>query len=96
MHRKTVNMEDISLQYGFNSNSSFTRAFKKSYKVSPTEFRKQNPGKFSKISKTESKNGQENLIFEKYICNINNRLNWIKMNAKIKIKGIKSKTWGQS
>ncbi|WP_271782882.1 AraC family transcriptional regulator [Aquimarina algiphila] len=88
MHKKEVRITELSLQYGFNSNSAFTRAFKNFYSVSPSEFRKLNPGKFSKISKVESKNGQEKLIFEKYICNINNHLNWIKMNANIEIKEI--------
>ncbi|WP_299252016.1 GyrI-like domain-containing protein [uncultured Aquimarina sp.] len=88
MHKKEVNITELSLQYGFSSNSSFTRAFKKFYGVSPTEFRKQLPSKFSKIGKGESKIGQENSIFEKYICNINNHINWIKMNAKIEVKEI--------
>ncbi|MDO5971959.1 helix-turn-helix domain-containing protein [Flavivirga aquimarina] len=88
MHKKDVNITEISLSFGFNSNSSFTRTFKKFYGVSPSEFRKQSSGRFSKISQEESKNGQENLIFEKYICNINNHLNWIKMNADIEIKDI--------
>ncbi|WP_378173269.1 GyrI-like domain-containing protein [Aquimarina sp. SS2-1] len=86
MHQKEISITELSSQYGFNSNSSFTRAFKKFYGVSPTEFRKQLPSKFSKIRKAESKIGQENLIFEKYICNINNHLNWITMNAKIEVK----------
>lgn len=86
MHKKEVNITVLSMQYGFNSNSSFTRTFKKFYGVSPSEFRRQNPGRFSKIGQIESKNGQEILIFEKYICNINNLKNWIEMNAKIEIK----------
>tara|TARA_R110002049_G_scaffold110162_8_gene259202 strand:- start:1070 stop:1993 length:924 start_codon:yes stop_codon:yes gene_type:complete len=86
MHKKEVSITELSLQYGFTSNTSFTRAFKKFYGVSPTEFRKQSPSKFSKISQVESKNGQENLVFEKYICNINNLKKWIEMNAKIEIK----------
>ncbi|WP_108805443.1 GyrI-like domain-containing protein [Aquimarina sp. Aq107] len=85
MHKNEVSIAELSLQYGFSSNSSFTRAFKNFYGVSPTDFRKQLPGKFSKISKVESKIGQEESIFEKYICNINNHLNWIKMNAKIEV-----------
>ncbi|WP_100614728.1 AraC family transcriptional regulator [Confluentibacter citreus] len=86
MHKKEINISSLYLQYGFNSNSSFTRAFKKFYGVSPSEFKKQSPSKFSKISQVESKNGQKNLIFEKYICDINNHLKWITMNAKIEIK----------
>lgn len=88
MHKKEVSITELSFKYGFNSNSSFTRAFKNFYGVSPSEFRKRSPGKFSKISEVESKNGQERPIFEKYLCNINNHLNWIKMNANIEIKEI--------
>ncbi|WP_281990033.1 AraC family transcriptional regulator [Aquimarina aggregata] len=86
IRQKGASVSELSLQYGFSSNSSFTRAFKKVYGISPSEFRKLSPGKYSKICKVESKNGQENQIFEKYICNINNQITWIKMNAKIEIK----------
>jgi AraC family transcriptional regulator len=85
LHQKNVSITELSLQYGFNSNSSFTRTFKKFYGISPSEFRKSKP-KYSKISQTESKNGQEKGLPEEYICNINNHINWIKMNAKIEIK----------
>lgn len=85
LHQKNVSITELSLQYGFNSNSSFTRTFKKFFGISPSEFRKSKP-KYSKISQVESKNGQENGLSEEYICNINNLINWIKMNAKIEIK----------
>jgi AraC family transcriptional regulator len=86
LHKREITISELSLQYGFNSNSSFTRTFKKFYGISPTEFRKSNPNKFSKIGKVQSKNGQESEILEEYICNINNHKNWIKMKAKIEIK----------
>jgi AraC family transcriptional regulator len=88
IHRKETTVTEISMQHGFNSNSSFTRTFKKHYGVSPTEFRKLNPSNYSNISKVESKNGQEKHKFEEYICNINNLKNWIEMNAKIEIKAM--------
>ena len=72
LHKKDVLITELSLKYGFNSNSSFTRTFKKFYGMSPTQFRKSNPNKFSKIGKVESKNGQVNEVFEEYICNIKN------------------------
>ena len=87
-HKNNLSITEVSLLVGFNSHASFSRAFKKFYGVSPLEFRKQNPNKFSKICHVESKKGQENLLFEKYICNITNHLNWIKMNATIEIKEI--------
>lgn len=88
LHQKNVSITELSLQYGFNSNSSFTRTFKKFYGISPSAFRKSSPNKYSKIRQVESKNGQEKGLFEEYICNINNQINWIKMNAKIEIKEI--------
>ena len=86
LHKREITISELSLQYGFNSNSSFTRTFKKFYGINPTEFRKSNPKNFSKIGKVQSKNGQEIGIVEEYICNINNHKNWIKMKAKIEIK----------
>lgn len=83
---KNVTVTEISFKYGFKDNSSFTRTFKKYYGVSPTEFKSQNPNKFSKIRQLESKNGQEYPDNEKYICIINKLKNWIKMNANIEIK----------
>lgn len=86
LHKREITISELSLQYGFNSNSSFTRTFKKFYGINPTEFRKCNPNKFSKIGKVQSKNGQESGIPEEYICNINKHKNWIIMKAKIEIK----------
>lgn len=83
---KNKSVSEISHIYGFNDNSTFTRTFKKYYGVSPTEFRKQNLNKFSKIRQLKSKNGQEYPDNEKYICIINNLKKWTKMNAKIEIK----------
>ncbi|QMU29773.1 AraC family transcriptional regulator [Adhaeribacter radiodurans] len=86
MQDKVVSISELFLHYGFNSNSSFTRAFKNYYGLSPSEFRKRMPAKFSKISRLDSKNGQMSLIIESYICNIKDHLNWLEMNAKIEIK----------
>ncbi|MEP0986546.1 AraC family transcriptional regulator [Ekhidna sp.] len=86
LKHKTIGISEISTNCGFNDNSSFTRAFKKYYGVNPTEFRKQNPNRFSKIRQLESKNGQEYPDYEKYICIVNNHKKWTKMNANIEIK----------
>ncbi|KFF06581.1 AraC family transcriptional regulator [Flavobacterium reichenbachii] len=83
---KNITATEIAHKYGFSDNSSFSRAFKKYFGVSPTEFKNQNPNRFSKIRQLKSKNGQEYPDYEKYICVINNLKNWIKMNAKIEIK----------
>lgn len=78
LHKESTTTE-IAHKYGFSDNSSFSRAFKKKFGISPTAFKKQNPNRYSKI-------GQEYPDHEKYICIINNLQNWIKMNASIKIK----------
>jgi len=70
MRQKQVSITELYTKYGFSSNSSFTRAFKKFYGVSPTEFRANCPDRFSKISKTDSKNGQKAVLFEPYICSM--------------------------
>lgn len=88
IHQKSATISELALNYGFNSNSSLTRTFKKVYGVSPSAFRKLSPNNYSKIGIVESKNGQIRPIFEDYICNINNHKNWIKMNANIEIKEI--------
>lgn len=85
---KNIPVSEIGLKYGFADNSSFTRAFKKFYGVSPTNFRKQNPNRFSKIRQLESKNGQTYPDREQYLCTLNKLKNWIQMNAKIEIKEI--------
>ena len=81
-----ISTTEIAHKFGYSDNSSFSRTFKRYYGVNPTEFRKENPNRHSKIRQLESKNGQEYPDYEKYICVINNLKNWIKMNAKIEIK----------
>lgn len=85
IHRKEYSVAEIAGKYGFNSDSSFSRTFKKIYGQSPSEFRKFNLNNFSKISKVKCNIGKVNFITEEYICNINNFKKWIKMNAKIEI-----------
>lgn len=84
LHKNTTTTETAH-KYGFSDNSSFSRTFKKYYGISPTEFRKQNPNRLSKIRQLQSKNGQEYPDYEKYLCIIDNLKNWIKMNAKIEV-----------
>ncbi len=82
---KNISTTEIAHKFGYSDNSSFSRTFKKYFGVNPTEFKKQNPNRHSKIRQLKSKNGQEYPDYEKYICVINNLKNWIKMNARIEI-----------
>jgi len=76
-----VSISDLSLQNHFTSNSSFTRAFKNVYGISPTKFRKHGKGKYSKIRQVKSKSGQVEREFQSYVCSSNNK----QMNEKIKV-----------
>ena len=77
---------DIGYTHGFDSNSSFSRAFKRYYGCSPGRFRKQNPHKFSPIQQLKSKNGQVYPGETQYIYTINHLKKWIQMQSKIEIK----------
>lgn len=83
--RKNLSIKDIYLNVGFSSHSDFNKSFKKYYGKSPSEFRKSTPEKFHTISQIHRKNGQVDTVFDQYICNIENLLNWSTMNLKIKI-----------
>lgn len=74
-----VILKDLAFTYGFNSDNSFSRAFKKYYGTSPTKFKSQGKELLSKI-------GIEPFSSEKYICSIDNIKQWTKMNAQITIK----------
>ncbi|APZ48013.1 hypothetical protein BW723_00685 [Polaribacter reichenbachii] len=86
LHQKEKSVTEVSELVGYTNLSSFSKSFKKFYGISPTNFKEISPNKFSKISKIESKKGQIKISFEQYICNINNALNWLKMNTKPAIK----------
>lgn len=85
IHNKEYSITEISGKCGFDSDSSFSRTFKKLYGQSPSTFRKANLNTFSKIGNENSKIGKVNYITEEYICNINALKNWIKLNANITI-----------
>ena len=84
LHKNNTTTETAH-KFGFSDNSSFSRAFKRFYGISPTEFRRQNHYRHSKISQLQSKNGQGYPDYDKYFCIIDNLKKWIKMNAKIEI-----------
>lgn len=81
IYNKELTITELALKYGFNSNSSFTRAFKKNYGVSPSEYKKLGTDNYSK-------NGQVRATFEEYVCNLDDHKNWIKTNSKVETKEI--------
>ena len=89
LRKKNVTISEVSMQYGFSSNSSFTRAFKKFYGVSPSHFRRQGHDAYSKIKRVKSKNGQAVTTFEDYVCHTNLK-NKALMESHIEVKTIKT------
>ncbi len=75
---ETIN--EMAYRYGFSSGNAFSRAFKNFYGVPPSMF---------KSEKNISKIGVDQAAIEKYICRIDNSLNWIKMNGNIALKKLK-------
>lgn len=72
-------LNELAYKYGFNSDSSFSRAFKKYYGVTPSEFKTKELEAISKI-------GIEPITIEKYLCNMDDYREWLSMNSKIEVK----------
>ncbi len=74
----TESYVDLAYAYGFNSASSFSRAFKKYYGISPTEYKE-------KGIRENNKNGIASIDSPNYICGIDSLITWMKMNAHIEV-----------
>ncbi|WP_126652952.1 AraC family transcriptional regulator [Chryseobacterium aureum] len=83
---KEMEIKDIYWDLGFSNHSVFCKTFKKYYGLAPTEFRRSAPEKFHRILQKQSRNGQTDTVFSQYIGNIENLLNWTRMNLKIEVK----------
>lgn len=81
-----MKLSSVAYDLGYKSMSNFSRCFKKCYAISPSKYCELASQKDSKICKPNSKNGQEKIDFERYICNVEQLLNFIKMNAKIEVR----------
>lgn len=84
--RKDESLTNLALDSGFNSIHSFSRAFRRFYGMSASEFKKRGQKEFSKIGKTESKNGANNVSFEKYFYSMDNLKKWLKMKTTVEVK----------
>lgn len=73
-------LNELAYKYGFSCGSSLSRAFKKFYGVSPTEFKNCNGRDML------SKIGIDSINLQEYICSIDNIKKWISMNAQIEVK----------
>nr|WP_321222401.1 AraC family transcriptional regulator [uncultured Psychroserpens sp.] len=75
LRKKEITITELSTRYGFSSNASFTRAFKKFYGMSPSDFRRKGKGTYSKIRKVKSNNGKLTMQFDAYVCDTNLKTN---------------------
>lgn len=85
-HQKNKSLEEVFLEVGFKSNSTFSKTFKKYFGISPTDFRKKSPEYFSKILQMNSNIGQKEVVFQQYLYNINQMKIFMETNAKIEVK----------
>ncbi len=68
--RSDIKILDIALRCGFLSHSSFTKAFRKFFRVSPVEWRAQSQSRNSKNGTTESNRRKENEISPQYFGDV--------------------------
>lgn len=81
LHKQEKTITEITDLVGFGSISSFSRAFKKFYGMSPKQFKESTSSRYSKICKTESKNGKVETELQQYIYNMKNLVNYIETKA---------------
>ncbi len=82
---KDQSLTNLALQYGFKSIHSFSRAFRKFYGISASEFQRKGKRQFSKIGKIQSKNGTEKVSFENYFYTMDNLKTWLQMKTKVEV-----------
>jgi AraC family transcriptional regulator len=83
-------VSELSLQSGFSSPSTFGRAFKNYYGISPDEFRKLSNSEISKICTSKNNNGKDNDIHSHEFWSVNfNENDSVKFPAGSKIEVIK-------
>lgn len=80
-----ANIGNLAFEMGFSSNAVFSRAFKRFFGKSPSEYHQQQI-QLSKIGKGPSKQSKDNEGNNQYVRSIINLLNWIDMNATIEVK----------
>lgn len=83
---RSQKIAELSVSFGFSSNATLTKTFKKIYNISPSEFRRLSSSQYDKIIK--SKNGQKFEKIEQYICHVNHLKNWLVMHANVTVKEI--------
>ncbi|MBL3658450.1 AraC family transcriptional regulator [Fulvivirga sediminis] len=81
--RSHTSITGIAYEVGFADNAAFSKAFKKHYGVSPSQFREASPDRYAKMD--HSKIGQEPLSFEAYLYRMEEQLKWFINAADIRL-----------
>lgn len=84
--KKEKSLEEIFLEIGYNSHSTFGKTFKKHFGISPAAFRKNSPENFKKIQTIISNIGQKEVVFEQYLYQLEQMKFFMENKANIQIK----------
>ncbi len=85
MHKEVLTIGELANEVGFSSNAVFTRAFKRHFGISPTQYRNQH-FVFSKNGKAPSNLSKSVVEEGRYVRVMNQLKNWIDMNVKAEEK----------
>jgi AraC family transcriptional regulator len=84
IRKKEISITELSTQYGFNSNASFTKTFKAFYGLPPSKFREKSSNKFTKVKRSPGKKSET--TFERYVDRISENLAWMKQHADVSVR----------
>ena len=83
LKQKNIPIKDFAYKYGFDSDVSFSRSFKKYFGVSASSFRKLSTSIYNKIIRKNSKIGKVQTKVEAYFCNAEKVKQWMQTNGKV-------------
>ncbi len=86
LRHKNITITEMAYKYGFGDITSYSRAFKRHFGVSPTNYKSRYRNKVGKKCQVDSKYSQSSTEYQQYLCIIDQLIQWIQMNAKIDIK----------
>ncbi len=91
MYNKDTSISDLSIQFGFKDLSSFSRSFKKFYGISATELKKAKETSTKLKEVQNSKICKPRYIFQKYFCDTEETLEWMKNIGEITVQNLPKK-----
>lgn len=86
IHNTNESISNLSLKYGFQNLSSFSRSFKKYYGFSASELKQKVKRQITIETSKNSKIGKTTILFEDYLYNVEKIKEWMKIKAEIGVK----------